>query len=201
MIKKPVSSQPIPKDAKKVFKGVIFDVYQWELTGYDGKTRTFEKLKRPDTVLVIPVTKDVPPSHEASAGRRKIIIAKQEQPGKEPFIGLVGGRVDEGEEPLEAAKRELLEETGYESTDWELFDAGQSVSKIDWAVYIFIARGCKKVAEQNLDGAEKVELLFLDFDQFVETASQERDEQLKIKLLEARLDPVKMQAMKKQLGV
>jgi len=43
-IKKPVSSQPIPEDAKKVFKGEIFDVYQWELEGYDGKMRIFEKI-------------------------------------------------------------------------------------------------------------------------------------------------------------
>ncbi len=191
-IKKPVSSQPIPEDAKKVFKGEIFDVYQWELEGYDGKMRIFEKIKRQDTAMIIPITED-----------GKIILGKQEQPGKKPFIGLVGGRLDEGEEPLVAAKRELLEETGYEATEWELFDASQPVSKIEWAIYIFIARGCRKVAEQNLDGAEKVEMLFVDFDEFVEMVLSEEfgDVELKVKLLEAKLDPVKMQAMKKQLGV
>jgi len=191
-IKKPISDQLIPENAKKVFKGIIFDVYQWEQKDYDGKVKTFEKLKRPDTALIIPVTKE-----------GKIIIAKQEQPGKSSFTGLVGGRLDEDEEPLEAAKRELLEETGYEAEDWLLFDAAQPVSKIDWAVYIFIAKGCKKVAEQNLDGAEKVEMLFVDFDEFLKlTLSDEsRDEWLKIKLLEAKLDPAKMQKIKSQLGV
>lgn len=191
-IKKPVSDNPIPTHAKKVFKGKIFDVYQWEQEGYDGKVKIFEKLKRYDSALVIPVTED-----------GKIIIAKQEQPGVTPFVGLVGGRLDEGEEPLEAAKRELLEETGYEAIEWELFDASQPVSKIDWAVYLFIARGCKKVAEQNLDGAEKVELVSVNFEQFVEMmlADNCRDKWLKIKLLEAKLDPVKMEAFKKQLGV
>jgi len=190
-IKKPVSDQPIPADAKKVFKGIIFDAYQWELKGYDGKVRTFEKLKRPDTSLIIPVTED-----------GKIIIAKQEQPGKEPFIGLVGGRLDEGEEPLEAAKRELLEETGYEAAEWELFDASQPVSKIDWTIYAFIAKGCRKIAEQDLDGAEKVDMLLVDFDAFVEMglSGKTRDEWLKIKLLEAKLDPTKMAALKKQFG-
>ena len=191
-IKKPVSEQPLPETAKKVFKGIIFDVYQWELEGYDGKVRTFEKLKRPDTAVIIPVTED-----------GKIIIAKQEQTGKKPFMGLVGGRLDEGEDPLEAAKRELLEETGYEAKEWSLFSSAQPLAKIEWAVYVFIARGCKKVAGQNLDGAEKVEMLFVDFDEFVEMTlgDESRDEWLKIKLLEAKLDPTKMQAMKKQLGL
>ncbi|MDO8530285.1 MAG: NUDIX hydrolase [bacterium] len=191
-IKKPVSDNPIPSHAKKVFKGQIFNVYQWEQQGYDGKIHIFEKLKRSDTALIIPVTED-----------GKIIIARQEQPGVKPFAGLVGGRLDEGEEPLEAAKRELMEETGYEAKEWLLFDSSQPVSKIDWAVYLFIAKGCKKVTEQNLDGAEKVEMLFINFNEFIEITlgDESRDEWLKIKLLEARLDPVKMEALKKQLGV
>jgi 8-oxo-dGTP pyrophosphatase MutT (NUDIX family) len=39
----------------------------------------------------------------------RIILTEQEQPGKEPFIAACGGRVDEGEEILTAAKRELLD--------------------------------------------------------------------------------------------
>lgn len=58
-----------------MFKGVIFDVYQWEQEMFDGTTQTFEKLKRPDTIMVIPVTED-----------GKIILTEQEQPGKKPFI-------------------------------------------------------------------------------------------------------------------
>src|ERR1700745_3312240 len=125
-IKRPESKQPIPPDAKRVFKGVIFDAYQWEQPQYDGSVKTFEKLKRPDTVVVIAVTPE-----------NKILISHQEQPGKPAFIGLLGGRVDEGEEPLAAAKRELLEESGYESQDWDLFFAVQPVSKIEWGVYCF----------------------------------------------------------------
>lgn len=193
-IKRPISKQPIPDNAKRVFRGVVFDVYQWEQEGYDGKLRTFEKLKRYDTALIIPITEN-----------GKIIIAKQEQPGKKPFIGLVGGRLNENEDPLEAAKRELLEETGYEATEWSLLDAVQTVSKIEWAWYTFIAKGCHKVAEQNLDGAEKVDLLLVDFDEFcsmVLDSDFDRDNKgLKIKILEAKLDPVKMQEFKQQLGL
>ncbi len=79
----PKSKQPIPGNARLVFKGVIFDVYQWEQELFDGTKTTFEKLKRPDTVVVFPVLPN-----------GKILLTKQEQPGKEPFIGATGGRAE-----------------------------------------------------------------------------------------------------------
>src|SRR3989338_5132089 len=96
-INRPKSKQPIPENAKKVFDGVLFDVYQWEQKLFDGTKTVFEKLKRPDTVVVFPVLDD-----------GKIILTEQKQPGKELFIGATGGRIDDGEDILEAAKRELL---------------------------------------------------------------------------------------------
>ncbi|HVY67886.1 MAG TPA: hypothetical protein VHA30_03255 [Patescibacteria group bacterium] len=75
----------------------------------------------------------------------------------------------------------------------------QPTSKIEWAVYTFIAKGCKKVTEQNLDGAEKIELLFVDFDKFVEMVLHNEfgDQELKIRFLEAK----KMDAIKQQFGM
>lgn len=60
-------------------------------------------ISREGSVTVIPVVGD------------KILINFEEQPSKPPFFGTPGGRVDEGEDFEEAAKRELLEETGYEA--------------------------------------------------------------------------------------
>jgi len=54
-IDRPTSKQPLPENAKLVFKGVVFDTYQWEIDGYDGSKKTFKKLKRPDTAMIIPV--------------------------------------------------------------------------------------------------------------------------------------------------
>ena len=187
---RPISKQPLPENTKLVFKGIIFDTYQWEVDGYDGNKKVFEKLKCPDTAMIIPVTED-----------GKIIIALQEQPHKPPFIGAVGGRVDEGEDILEAAKRELLEETGYKAKEWVLFDAVQPISKIEWAVYTFIAKGCKKIAEQKLDGAEKIDLKFVSFDEFINIAVNDDKfgDEFKIKILETKLQPKKMEELKKLL--
>ena len=189
-IERPKSKQPIPENAKRVFRGILFDVYQWEQEMFDGTRAIFEKLKRPDTVVVFPVLPD-----------GKIILTKQEQPGKKPFIGATGGRVDEGEDILTAAKRELLEESGYEAEELILWDAQQPTSKIEWAVYTFVAKGLKKVADLHLDAGEKIELLTVDLDKLINIATTDGDnfyeKEIMFKLFEAKSDPSKKEELKK----
>ncbi|MBU1039011.1 NUDIX hydrolase [Patescibacteria group bacterium] len=190
-INKPPSKQPLPAKAELVFKGKIFDVYQWEEIGYDGQPMVFEKLKRPDTAAIIAVTDE-----------GKIILTKQEQPARlEPFIGLIGGRVDEGETPLEAANRELLEEAGFVCTDWQLLRSEQPVSKIEWAIYYFVARGCRRVAKQNLDSGEKIELIETGYDEFKKMVLDKEFDygSLRTIFLEAELDKNKADELRKIL--
>lgn len=177
-------SHKFPPQAKRVFKGMIFDVYQWEQEMYDGSTHTFEKIVRPDTAIVIPVTED-----------GKIIICEQEQPHREkPYLSLISGQVEENEPPEEAAKRELLEETGFEAKELVLFDKHEVSHKIAWTIYTYIAKGCKKVSEQDLDPGEKIKLDFISFEEFIELLTQKRVDNihLTVRALEAKLDPEKM---------
>lgn len=183
----------MPPEAKLVFKGVIFDVYQWEQEMFDGTKATFEKLKRADTTVVIPVTAE-----------GKMILTLQEQPGKAPFLGCAGGRLEPGEDPLESARRELLEETGYEAGEMVLWHALQPISKLDWVIYTFIAKDCRKVAEQKLDAGEKIELKFLDFEEFVRISTADgsfTEIETLTELLRAKADPAKMADLKKLFGV
>ncbi len=149
----------IPSHAKRVFQGIIFDVYQWEQKLYDGSTATFERLKRPGTIQIIA-------THEG-----RILLSHEEQPGKPLRYTFLGGRQEPNEEPLLTAKRELLEEAGMVSSDWELFKTFEFEGKIDWTTYFFIARNCKKEAAQKLDGGEKIEVRAFSFDEFVNIVS------------------------------
>lgn len=181
----------IPPEAKKVFKGQIFDVYQWEQKMYDSSTHTFEKIVRPDTVLVIPVTED-----------GKIIICEQEQPHRDkPYLSLISGRVEEGELPGDCAKRELLEETGFEAKELILWDEYSPGTKIDWTIYTYVAKNCKKMAEQNLDPGEKIRCDFVTFDEFMDIMTQKKVDNinLTVKALEAKLHPKKMEEIKSLL--
>lgn len=181
----------LPPNARKVFQGQIFNVYQWEQKMYDGSKDIFERIVRADTVLVIPITPE-----------GKIIICEQEQPHREtPYLSLISGRVEADESPENAAKRELLEETGYQSDQLILFDKHNISDKIDWTIYTFVAKNCKMVAEQNLDPGEKIRCDLVSFEEFIEVLAQGKvkDIHLTVKTLEAKLDPVKMQSLKSLL--
>lgn len=146
----------IPKQAKIVFKGKIFDVYQWPQKMYDGSVATFEMLKRPGAVRVIAIKGD------------KIILNQEKQPAGKKELGTFGGRVDEGETPLACAKRELLEEAGMKSDDWKLLSKEEFYpDKMDFTVYTFVARDCKKIQEPAKDPGEKIKIIAVDFDKFI----------------------------------
>ncbi|NCO12092.1 MAG: hypothetical protein COZ34_00925 [Candidatus Pacebacteria bacterium CG_4_10_14_3_um_filter_34_15] len=172
----PKSSQPMPKTAKQVFKGKIFEVWQWQQTMFDGSVKTFEKAKRNSSVGIFPVTAD-----------GKIIVTSQAQPLMKPFISLIGGVVDEGESPLKAAERELMEEAGFQAKSLDLWFSVQPVTKIEWPIFIYIATGCKKVAEQTLDSGEKIKLKYVDWDEFLEIVVQDdfRDYEIALRFLKA----------------
>src|SRR3989338_1314029 len=182
-------NMPIPHEAKKVFSGEIFDVYQWEQVLFDGTTAVFEMLKRPNSVEVIATSGD------------KILVAEEEQPGRPPFYTLVGGRQEVGEPPEDAGKRELLEESGCASNDWELYKEFQPTSKIDWSVYIYIARNCQKTHEPSLDAGEKINILSLSFDDFVELATHEnfRSKELTTDILKMRLMPGELEKFRQRI--
>lgn len=146
----------LPAQAKLVFKGIIFDVYQWEQEMFDGSRQTFEMLKRPDTTQVLAVQNG------------KIMVCEEEQPGKPKSYSLFGGRLEPDEVPLVAAKRELLEEAGLESKDWELWRSYTPVVKIDWTLHYFIARDCRQIQPPHLDAGERITVRSLNFDEFIE---------------------------------
>ncbi len=183
-------SIPLPPNAKRVFKGVIFDVYQWEQTMYNGTTEIFEKLKRPNTVNVIATVGD------------KILIQSQEQPDRpEPFISIPGGRCEENENPLDAIKREMLKETGYTSKNWELWKEERSYSKIIWTIYTYVARDCQKTHAPKLDAGEKIDTSLVTFDQFLALADDPAflEKNMVPDMLRARFEPAKKEELSKIL--
>lgn len=169
-----------PLNAKMVFQGKIFEVWQWEQKMFDGSTEIFERLKRANTAQVIAVVGD------------KILIQTQSQPDcLEPFLSLPGGRCDKNEDQLTAAKRELLEETGYASNHWTLWEEQNPVNKITWTIYTYIARDCVYAKEPHLDAGEKIQNKLITFDEFLTIPLDQRfyENKLALSLLRARLDP------------
>ena len=66
-----------------------------------------------------------------------------------------GDSTSASEDALEAAKRELLEETGYASDDWtHLLTVPSNATIADNYAHIYMAKNCRKSGEQNLDETE-----------------------------------------------
>lgn len=154
----------IPEHAELVFSWVRAKVYQWDQEMYDGTTARFERIRFMDGAFTIPVLEN-----------GNILLTLQEQPARKPFFSLPGWALDkEWENPIEWAKRELLEETGCTSDDWHHWmDFTWTVHTATY-VYYYIARNCRSIQDVAPDGWEKIELIEVNFDQFLELASDIR---------------------------
>jgi len=180
----------IPDKAKKVFDGVIFDVFQWEQEMFDGTTETFERIHRAPSVECIAIVDD------------KIITLEQTQPNRDWYPSLPGGRIDEGEEPIKAVARELLEETGYTAESFELYREYKGNSKMHFPEYVFIAKNCKKISEQNMDSGEKINTKLSTFDEFLNmfrNTDCATSIYLKLEIYETLLDHKKKEKLKQKL--
>jgi ADP-ribose pyrophosphatase len=106
----------------------------------------------PDYVNVVAVTED-----------ERFICFRQVKYGIEGVtLAVVGGYVKEGEEPLSAAKREVLEETGYEAPDWlslgsYLVDPNRGIA----TGHLFLARNARYVTPRDADDLEEQQLVLL----------------------------------------
>jgi ADP-ribose pyrophosphatase len=183
----------IPDHAKQVFHGVIFDVYQWEQEMFDGTLETFEMVQRSTSVEAIAIRDN------------KIVIAHEEQPLKGTFYGLFGGKQELSETSLEACKRELREESGFISDDWELLYSYNSLPRTDFVNDMYVARNVVKVDSQNLDSGEKITILEVNFDEFMELIVKENfriNPYFVINLLRMHYEnPKKLEEFKKKLGL
>lgn len=90
----------------------------------------------------------------------KIVIARQFRPGLEKVMDeLPGGGIEPGEAPLDAAKREFREETGYIG-DFEVLASNQPRDAyVDGVWHYYLARNCARADEvpQN-DDTEFIEV-------------------------------------------
>jgi ADP-ribose pyrophosphatase len=77
--------------------------------------------------------------------KKRILLVRQYRlPAEKYMWELPAGKLDEGEKPLEAAKRELMEETGYKAKKWEkLASFFVSPGYVQERMTIFLATGLK----------------------------------------------------------
>ncbi len=118
-------------------------------------------LKCADTINVVAITPE-----------QSLILVEQFRFGGDACMTeLPAGLIDAGEAPLEAAKRELLEETGYEAKEWIYTGATfLNPAYVNNRCHHFIALDARKVAQLNMDASEDISVKIIrefDIDNFI----------------------------------
>jgi ADP-ribose pyrophosphatase len=143
-------------DGELVFDGALLKVRRDRVRLPDGGEATREYIRHPGAVAIVPLFDD-----------GTVLLERQfRYPHRRAFIEVPAGKLDAGEPPLDTAKRELLEETGYAAQEWtRLGTMHTAIAYTDEAIALFLCKKLHKVGEPKLDPGEFVETLIVPFDE------------------------------------
>lgn len=150
----------ITGEKRRVFTSPILSV-DLSLRTHGDKKGEFVTLSLPDWVSVIPWTRD-------NSGTPVFLMERQYRHGSESVtLEFPAGLTEEGESPLEAARRELREETGMEAELIELASFNPNPAFMTNRQTFFLATDLVKKGEQELDENEEIELLFVPVEEVI----------------------------------
>ena len=141
-----------PRGKRRLLETVIFDVEAHRLVHpRTGREHEFFILDAPDWCNIVPLTPD-----------GEVVMVRQRRHGiGQETLELPGGMVDPGDaSPLEAARRELLEETGYAAPVVEPIGViAPNPAMMTNRCWSFLARDVELVAKPELDGGEDIDVV------------------------------------------
>jgi ADP-ribose pyrophosphatase len=140
-----------------VFDGNLLKVHRDTVRLPDGSLGEREYIKHPGAVAIVALFDD-----------GAVLLERQfRYPARQEFIEIPAGKLEPGEPPLDTAKRELLEETGYAAGEWTRLGAiNTAIGYADEQIGLFLARDLT-LRTQKLDAGEFLEVLRVPFDEAI----------------------------------
>ena len=134
---------------ESVFSGRLLQVRRDTVRLPNGAPATREHILHPGAVMIVPVL---------DSG--ELVMERQYRyPLGQDFIEFPAGKRDPGEEPAETARRELLEEAGFEASHWEhLGGIHVAIAYSNERIDLYLARGLRHVGAR-LDDDEFLDIL------------------------------------------
>jgi ADP-ribose pyrophosphatase len=161
-----------------VFDGNLLKVHRDTVRLPDGSLGEREYIKHPGAVAIVALFDD-----------GSVLLERQYRyPARREFIEIPAGKLEPGEPPLDTAKRELLEETGYVAAEWTRLGAiSTAIGYADETIGLFLAKGLAR-RTARLDAGEFLEVFTLPLDEAIQAVREGRitDSKSVIGLLWAR---------------
>jgi ADP-ribose pyrophosphatase len=141
-----------------VFHGTLLKVRRDVVELPDGTRATREYVLHPGAVAIV-----------ALAADGSVVLERQHRyPMRRDFVEIPAGKLEKGEVPLDTAKRELREETGYAAAEWtRLGVLHNAIGYSDETIEFWLARGLEK-GERSLDAGEFLEVFSLPLPEAVQ---------------------------------
>ncbi|ODN30068.1 NUDIX domain-containing protein [Fervidobacterium thailandense] len=138
----------------EIFKGVLLHVLKDEVELENGVRSTREFVLHPGAVAVVPITED----------GKVVLVEQYRYPIKQKLLEIPAGKFDKpGEDPLECAKRELEEETGYSAREYIYLGYIHTTPGFsNEVIHLYLARGLKK-GQMSPDEDEILKVHLEDF--------------------------------------
>ncbi len=121
--------------SRVTYRAPVFYVTSEIVREPSGVTARRDIVRHPGSIVILAV--------EGSGKNARVLLAKQfRHAANKEMIELPAGRIDPGETPLQGAKRELMEETGYRARKWsKAMFFYVSPGFLDETMTIFLAEG------------------------------------------------------------
>ena len=148
--------------SKLAYDGSFLKVYRDEVRLHDGHTTWREYVKHPGAVMILAFT-----------GPDTILLERQYRyPKHRHFVEIPAGKLEPGEPALSTAKRELIEECGYEAADWShIATIDPSIGYSTEVIELYAANGLKHVGAK-LDVGEHLEVIEAKIDDALDWVRQ-----------------------------
>jgi len=154
---------------KKIKEQIAFDgfrkIIQKTFALPSGKTAIFDTVKGGDFVTIAAFTKN-----------KEAILVSQYRPGPEKkLVSFPEGAIEKEENPIEAAARELEEETGYRAKQIVFLKTLRMAYRVDHRICV-LALDCELVGNQRLDDTEFIDIFTLPIEKFKTLLTNPHDE-------------------------
>jgi ADP-ribose pyrophosphatase len=130
--------------SEEIYKGKIVHLFCDTVRLPNGKEATREVIRHVGAAAVVPLTDE----------GNVILVRQYRYPFAQVMLEIPAGKLDIGEDPIDCAKRELIEETGYDAKELVYLGAFYpSVAMLNEVIHLFLAKNMT-LCETNLDEDE-----------------------------------------------